>query len=226
MLKISFTFTLLFLLFILNNANIFAQQKTDTTSVDKGVRVDMQKPGEDTLLLNGNNKPDTSGKNLLALDTAVAKKHNPKVATLRSLILPGWGQAYNKKYWKIPIIYGALGTTAGVFLYNLKTYKLLRQAVVLLSDTDTSNNNQVDAQFKGLSLESIRTNRNLFRQNIDYSVLFFLLFWGLNVVDATVDAHLKAFDVSPDITMKIRPGFNYLTNSAGISLVFNFKDRH
>jgi len=50
-------------------------------------------------------------------------------------------------------------------------------------------------------------------------------FWALNVVDATVDAHLKAFDVSPDITMKIHPGFNYATSSPGFSLVFCFKDK-
>ena len=226
MLKISSFFTVFFFIFIFNESDIFAQQKEDTPSVNKGVRVDMQKNNEDTLLVKGNNKADTSGKNLLALDTATRKKFNPKTATLRSAIIPGWGQAYNKKYWKIPIVYGALGTTAGIFLYNLKLYKLLRQAVVLRSDKDTSNDNQVDPRFRRLSLESIRTNRNLFRQNVDYSVLFFLVFWGLNVVDATVDAHLKAFDVSPDITMKLRPGFNYMTNSAGISLVFNFKGKH
>ncbi len=226
MLKISSFFTIFFFLFIFNDAIVFAQQKEDTTSGKKGVRVDMQKNNQDTLLIRGDNKADTSGKNLLALDTATRKKFNPKTATLRSAIIPGWGQAYNKKYWKIPIVYGALGTTAGIFFYNLKTYKLLRQAVVLRSDKDTSNDNQIDQRFRRLSLESIRTNRNLFRQNIDYSVLFFLVFWALNVVDATVDAHLKAFDVSPDITMKIRPGFNYMSSGAGISLVFNFKDKH
>ena len=225
MLKISSIFTLFFFLFIFNDADIFAQQKTDTTPVDKGVRVDSNKPNEDTLLVKGNNTADTTGKNLLALDTAV-KKFNPKRATIRSAIIPGWGQAYNKKYWKIPIIYGALGTTAGVFQYNRKIYKLLRQAVVLLSDTSKSNDSLVAPKFRGFPLESIRTARNVYRQNIDYSVLFFLLFWGLNVVDATVDAHLKAFDVSPGITMKVKPGFNYMTNSAGISLVFNFKDKH
>ncbi len=224
MLKISSFFTVFFFHIIFINTDIFAQQKKDT-SARKNVRVDMQKKNEDTLLIKGNNKADTTGKNLLSLDTAV-KKYNPKIATLRSAIIPGWGQAYNKKYWKIPIVYGALGTTAGIFLYNKNIYKLLRKAVVLRSDKDTSNDNQVDPRFRGLSLEGIRTNRNLFRQNIDYSVLFFLIFWGLNVVDATVDAHLKAFDVTPDITMKIRPGFNYMTNNAGISLVFNFKDKH
>lgn len=225
MLKISSFFTIFFFLFIFNDADIFAQQKKDTASGNKNIRVDMQKNNEDTFLVKGNNKADTTGKNLLALDTAV-KKYNPKIATLRSAILPGWGQAYNKKYWKIPIIYGALGTTAGIFLYNLKTYKLLRQAVIFRLDKDSSNDVLIDSRFRGLSTESIKTNRNLFRQNVDYSVLFFLVFWGLNVVDATVDAHLKAFNVSPDVTMKIKPGFNYVTNSAGISFVFNFKEKH
>ena len=185
----------------------------------------MNKPNEDTLLIKGDNKSDTTGKNLLALDTT-KKKFNPKLATFRSAVLPGWGQAYNKKYWKIPIIYGALGTTGYIFFYNKKTYKLLRKAVVLKSDTDTVNDAQIDPRFRAFSLESIRTARNIYRQNIDYSVLFFLVFWGLNVVDATVDAHLKGFDVTPNITMKITPSLNYLSNSAGLSLVFTFKDKH
>ncbi|MDQ6762482.1 MAG: DUF5683 domain-containing protein [Bacteroidota bacterium] len=224
MLKISLLFTIFFFLFIVEN-NLFAQQKKDSASADKGTRIDMNKPNEDTLFIKGNNTADTSGKSLLALDTT-KKKFNPKVATFRSAVLPGWGQAYNKKYWKIPIIYGALGTTGYIFFYNKTTYKLLRKAVVLKSDTDTANDAQIDPRFRALSLEAIRTNRNIFRQNIDYSVLFFLIFWGLNVVDATVDAHLKGFDVSPSITMKITPGLNYLSNSAGLSLIFTFKDKH
>lgn len=221
MLKISLLTIAFFFLFIFEE-NLFAQ---DSASINEGTRVDMQKPNEDTLLIKGNNKADTTGKNLLAIDTT-ARQHNPKIATFRSAVLPGWGQAYNKKYWKIPIIYGALGTTGYIFLYNKKTYKLLRQAVILKSDTSTANDDQIDPRFRAFSLESIRTARNIYRQNIDYSVLFFLVFWGLNVVDATVDAHLKAFDVSPNISMKITPGVNYLTNSAGLSFVFTFKDKH
>ena len=203
------------LLFILPATGAFAQQNTDTLTAKK----------EDTVFTQST-AADTSGKSLLALDTAIRKKKfNPKVATLRSAILPGWGQWYNKKYWKIPIVYGALGITAGVFFYNLKTYKQLRQAVVYRLDTDPSNDSLINPEFINLSTESIRMYRNVFRQNIDYSVLVFLLFWGLNVVDATVDAHLKAFDVSPDITMKVRPSFNYLGGGAGVSLVFSLKDK-
>lgn len=168
---------------------------------------------------------DTTGrKNILALDTS-AKKFNPKVATFRSAVLPGWGQAYNKKYWKIPIIYGALGTTAGIFIYNLNTYKKLKQAIILRSDSDRGNDSLVDKRFINHSTEAIRSNRNAFRQNIDYSVLFFLLFWGLNVVDATVDAHLKSFDVSDDISFKVKPGYNPASNTGGIFVVFSFKSK-
>jgi hypothetical protein len=201
------SFIIIIFLLLLPASKIFAQQKIDT-------------------LVLKSNTPDTSGKNLLALDTAIKKKHNPKIATFRSAVLPGWGQAYNKKYWKIPIVYGALGTTAGVFLYNIKTYRLLRKAVIYRLDKDTSNDNLIAPEFAALSTESIRFYRNAYRQNIDYSVLVFLIFWGLNVVDATVDAHLKAFDVSPDIGMKVRPGFNHTTNGAGVSLVFFFKDKN
>ena len=182
----------------------FAQQKPDTTITIT--------------------KDSTSKKNILALDTS-AKKYNPKVATFRSAVIPGWGQAYNKKYWKIPLIYGALGTTAAVFVYNLKTYKKLKQAIVYRSDTIAANDALVDPDFINLSTESIRSYRNSFRQNVDYSVLFFVAFWALNVVDATVDAHLKAFDVSDDISFKIKPGYNPNTNTGGISLVFSFKDK-
>ena len=208
MLKTFLLFGAFFFLFMLHDIKIFAQQK------------------EDTILVKSDADPDTTRKDSVVSEKSVKKKFNPKVATLRSAILPGWGQFYNKKYWKIPLVYGALGTTAGIFFYNLKTYKRLRQAVILRSDTIPGNDNQVYPDFINLSTESLRSYRNEYRQNVDYSVLVFLLFWGLNVVDATVDAHLKGFDVSPDVSMKIRPGLNSYNNGPGISFVFFFKDNH
>lgn len=181
-----------------------AQQRTDTAIVSYGTST------------------DSTGKNILASDTTSIKKHNPRIATFRSAVLPGWGQAYNKKYWKIPIVYGALGTTAAIFVYNLKTYRSLKQAYIYIADTIASNDALIESRFRNLSPESIRSYRTSFRQNVDYSVLFFLIFWGLNVVDATVDGHLKAFDVGGDITLKIRPRFNYKVT--GISFVFSLKD--
>lgn len=152
---------------------------------------------------------------------AALKNFNPRIATIRSAIAPGLGQIYNKKYWKLPLVWGALGTTAGVYLYNVKNYRSLRQAYIFLTDNDPSNDNDINPDFRNLSPEAIRSYRNSFRQNVDYSVLFFLLFWGLNVVDATVDAHLKAFDVDDNLSLQLKPGYSPLANTAGISLVLN-----
>ena len=206
--------TLFLTWFLLPGNKIYAQQKSDTSFVVSAKKDSVMK-----------NAADSSTKSLLGQDTALSPKFDPKKAAMRSAIIPGWGQAYNKKYWKIPIVYGALGTTAGVFFYNIGTYKKLRQAYIYKSDTIALNDKLIDPRFQGLSAESIRSYRNAVRQDVDYSVLIFLVFWGLNVVDATVDAHLKAFDVSPDIGMRIKPGFNYMSNNAGVSLVFFIKDK-
>lgn len=158
-------------------------------------------------------------------DTLASRKFIARKATIRSAILPGWGQAYNKKYWKIPIVYGALGVSAGIFFYNLKTYKQLRHAVVYRQDTIPGNDELIAPDLQQLSTSSLIFYRNAYRQNIDYSVLAFLLLWGLNVVDATVDAHLKSFDVSPDLSMKIKPQYRFESGTASLSLVFSLRDR-
>jgi len=158
------------------------------------------------------------------IDSVAIKKHSPRTAVIRSAILPGWGQIYNKKYWKLPIVYGALGTTAGVFAFNLREYRETRFAYrvkynMRVNGTDSALFDQIRDNLKPLSEESLRSYRNQYRRDIDYSVLFFLVFWALNVVDAAVDAHLKSFDVSPDLSLRIVPGRSEMAGTNGISLV-------
>lgn len=172
------------------------------------------KPGEPVKKkrnINIFSKPDTS------------KAYSPRIATYRSAILPGWGQATNKKYWKIPIVYAALGTTTYIFFRNVKQYNEAKNAYINASDGDASNDYLVPQPYFTLinQPDRIRTFRNQVRQNVDYTVLFFILFWGLNVVDATVDAHLKTFDVSDDLSLQIKPGYSQLANTNGISIVLN-----
>lgn len=143
----------------------------------------------------------------------------PRQAAIRSAALPGLGQIYNRKYWKLPLVYGAIGTTTGVLIFNINTYRKLRTAFQLISDSDPTNDSQIDPDFANLSPGAIRSFRNSFRQNVDYSVLFLLLFWGLNVMDATVDAHLKTFDVSDDLSLHLKTGYSPIANTHGISLV-------
>jgi len=143
-----------------------------------------------------------------------------------SAVLPGAGQVYNKKYWKVPIVYAALGITGYLYFYNKSWYQKCQYALAVVTNGSADNPdslNMVDPKLQGLVLYGDQTDiinyRNEFRRNQDYSALFFLLFWGLNIVDATVDAHLKDFNVSNDLSFRIKPAL--LQGSPGISVVFD-----
>jgi hypothetical protein len=157
-------------------------------------------------------------------DTSAKKVHSPKIAATRSAIFPGLGQIYNKKYWKLPIVYAGVGITGYVFFDNIKTYKEYKFAYAARINAqpptkDSTGYNQLKDIYKTLSPNTIRAARDEFRKYVDYSVLVFLLLWGLNVVDASVDAHLKSFDVSPDLSLRIKPGYSELAKTNGVSLV-------
>jgi len=149
--------------------------------------------------------------------------HSPRKAAIRSALVPGLGQIYNKKYWKLPIVYGALGASGAVFVYNLTNYRDTRFAYrvkynMRVNQTDSLLFNSIKSNLQPLPEESLRYYRDQFRRDIDYSVLFFLLLWGLNVVDASVDAHLKTFDVGPDLSFQLKAGYSELAQTNGLSL--------
>ena len=189
------------------------------------VRTDTIRPTNDTLPVTPViNNVQPASKELKTKYDSVSRTHSPRSAAIRSAILPGLGQIYNKKYWKLPIVYGALGTCGVIFAYNLKNYRDTRFAYrvkynMRVNRTDSTLFPSIRQNLKPLSEESLRNYRNQFRKDIDYSVLVFILLWGLNVVDATVDAHLKTFDVSPDLSFRLRPGYSELARTNGISLV-------
>jgi hypothetical protein len=162
---------------------------------------------------------------------SVQKVHSPRKAIIRSAIIPGWGQVYNKKIWKVPIVYGALGVTTYVFFDNIQVYKDSRfsykakykASLPGATFQDSADYRKIKPEYLQYSLEGLRTNRNQFRQYIDYSVLFFVFFWGLNVVDAAVDGHLKAFDVSPDLSLRFKGGYSEMAGTKGLSIILAFK---
>ena len=202
MMKKNFLITLIFLLII--SAKNFAQDKP---------------------IVSSNDSVSTKRE---VKDSAIKKSHSPKVATIRSALLPGWGQIYNKKYWKLPIVYGLLGVTGGIFIFNLNNYRDTRFAYqakykALPPLRDSIDYFRIRSDLLPLSLESLRFYRDQYRRDIDYSALLFLLCWGLNVVDAAVDAHLQSFDVSPNLSLKIKPGHSEMAGTNGLSLVFTLK---
>jgi hypothetical protein len=196
-----------------------------------GIRVTDTLPHNDSILRNGHKVSP------YAVDSLTRKRHDPRKATIRSAIIPGWGQIYNRKYWKLPLVYAAVGIPAYTYFYNRGWYNKCQNAISLIAHYEALGIPvppdivaKIDPVFKDFVTQSddndLRTYRNEYRKNEDYSVLFFLLFWGLNVVDATVDAHLMYFDVSDNLSMQLRqpsPGFLSPGNApAGLSLVFDF----
>jgi hypothetical protein len=183
---------------------------------------------QDTLLVRNDSIQRVSKKPIEPLPDSIAKKkHIPRRATIYSAILPGLGQVYNHKYWKVPIVYAAIGIPAYTFFYNKSWYQKCQYALaVTVNQSQGDSLARVDPQLinfvKAGDVNDIITYRDSFRKNQDYSVLYFLLFYGLNIVDATVDAHLRDFNVNSDLSFKIKPmiiaGPNMVT---GFSVVFD-----
>jgi hypothetical protein len=155
------------------------------------------------------------------------QRKNYRRATLYSAILPGAGQFYNKKYWKIPIVWAAIGIPAYFYFDNKKIYNEAQYAlVVTINKSGGDSLNNVSPDFLPLvtsgNTNAIINVRDEARKNQDYSILFVLLFYGLNIVDATVDAHLKDFNVNSDLSFRIKPMvIPGPTPSAGITLAFD-----
>ncbi len=143
----------------------------------------------------------------------------PAKAAFYSAVLPGLGQAYNGKYWKIPLVYVGLGTGVYFYINNNKQYYRYRDAY------KSRLAGQTDDEFQGLlSDESLIDAQKHFQRNKELSLLLTAAMYILNILDANVDAHLQQFNVSEDLSFK--PVMNYEKDtgdqSVGLSLNFQF----
>lgn len=143
---------------------------------------------------------------------------DPKKATLLSAMLPGAGQIYNGKSWKVPILYAGILTDVYFIQYNHKRYERFRDALFALDKGEPN-------QFPSLNRAALVRNVDYWRQNRDLTFLLMLGIYALNLVDANVDAHLSGFDISEDLTLKIAPQIGTLSASSttGFSLTLQFK---
>lgn len=138
----------------------------------------------------------------------------PKKAALYSAILPGAGQVYTKKYWKVPVIYGGLITSAYYINESNDLYQLYKSTYLNRLDGDFNDN-------LNYSDSDLRTLTEHYRRNREVSALLFTLTYILNIVDASVNAHLFDYDVSEDLSLHIQPVYFSKENASGISLSFN-----
>ena len=134
------------------------------------------------------------------------KKHDPKTASWLAII-PGAGQIYNKKYWKLPIVYGGLGATGFLIYYYADKTTLYRKEYVARMNGDTEKFNPKLAEIK--SSENILELRNFYRRNMEICIAACTIIYVLSILDACVDAHMFYYDVSENLSLGVKPKINY-----------------
>jgi hypothetical protein len=152
------------------------------------------KNSSDTVIMAGS-EPNSSNSQSDSLPLKVYTVHHTKVATIASALIPGLGQAYNRKFWKIPLIYG--GGTILYYLYDKNNYQYQRFKSVF-----NSKNKILDPDMQNAD---IFLNMENFRRNRDRAVIGMGLLYVANVVDAMVDSYMTEYDISKDLSMKISP---------------------
>lgn len=151
---------------------------------------------------------------------------NPKTATLLSAAIPGLGQAYNRSYWKMPIIYIAEGILVYLIIDNNKNYKEFKEAYQIR--TDTSSNKTPDQFINHKvynSTDRLRLARDDYRRNRDLSIVIAVAVYGMQILDANVDAHLRTFKINKELSLELNPFFykyNTYNLASGVSLSLKF----
>ncbi|WP_178984795.1 DUF5683 domain-containing protein [Winogradskyella helgolandensis] len=158
---------------------------------------------------------------IIANETLVKKEIDPlrpSKAAFYSAVLPGLGQAYNKKYWKIPIVWGAIG--AGVYFYvrNDEQFDRYRDAYKsrLAGFKD-------DEFYNLISDDGLIRAQEQFRRNKEMSLLITIGLYALNIIDANIDAHLLQFNVDENLSLSPHYQYNELENTSDLGLTLNFK---
>lgn len=190
-----------------------------------------------SIIVSAQNNPDTTSiainEKLIVIkeqvNSRVIDPLAPSKAAFYSAVLPGLGQAYNKKYWKIPIVYAAIGS--GVYFYVNNTNELNRVRDAFKSRLAGNNTDE----FWGLDVngnpratpridnDGLVRAQQTFRRNQELSLLITIGLYALNILDANIDAHLMQFNVDENLAIKPHFQYNQMENSSDLGLTLNFK---
>lgn len=213
---------ILILLLFVSTAN-FAQ-KLDSTSIsnyNKIVVDSTKKVG----LRKATQRSAIQIKNIFIIDS-LKKSNIPRKILLRSLVLPGWGQATNKQYWVIPIVYGAAAGGIYSIWWNNDKYKFYKGYLSqIIIDKKTEVYIPVNGELRGPFVQSqIEPAVKSYHRQRDLSWIGLAVGWTLQAIQANVSAHLKGFDMSDDISLKLEPSIQQSSfgNAVGVKIALNF----
>lgn len=139
---------------------------------------------------------------------------DPRKAAIYSSIIPGAGQVYTKQYWKIPIIYAGLITSAYYIIESNEKFQSYKDGYI----QRIAGNNNIYEEYSNAQLVTLT---NFHKRNREVSTLCFLGVYLLNIIDASVSAHLFRYDISEDLSLILKPSYLYESNTASILLSFN-----
>ena len=175
----------------------FAQDDKNNDKLDKGLMV-----VQDSTITTGKRPFD-----VLA----------PSKAAFYSAVLPGLGQVYNKKYWKVPLVYAAIGVPVYFFIKNDRDLELYRDAF----KRRLAGFN--DDPFQGISNDGLVRAQQQLRRNKELSLLLAIGAYALNIIDANVDAHLLQFNVDEDLSLRPHFKYNNMEHNTQLGVTLNFK---
>lgn len=160
-------------------------------------------------------------------DTTTITSHSAHKATIYSLILPGLGQAYNKKYWKIPVIYAGFGYLGYSIKINRDEMLKFTDAYRYISNGETYPTDNIYVT-KYPNTSDLLRGRDFYRRKVELHIIYSVVWYILNLVDAAVDAHFFDYDVSDNLAIRLEPAIipaqnNLLPQTNGISLCLTLK---
>lgn len=220
-------FIISILICLLVNFQLIAQtDSTQTESLKK-----------DTARFEINEQLGTKIIKLNQTDSLKNFKPDPTKVVWMAAIIPGYGQILNRKYWKLPIVYGGFLGCAYFITWNSSLYQTYKSAYRDIIDTDPNTDSYLETLPKGYTIDliggittytnNLKTRQDNYRRYRDLSVIFSLGYYALTIVDAFVDAQLYDFDISPDLSMKLQPVLlknNYNSiGTLGVQCRFNLK---
>ena len=206
----------LWLLFVISVLSLPSLRAQDTLQMA---------PREDTLILK-QDLPDPIIVEQSSQTAVRTRQHSPKTATWLALI-PGAGQAYNRKYWKMPIVYAGFGATIYFAVTNKDEYHLYRDAYDYKMGTNTDVSQQAIDESAKYTPDNLITLRDYYRRNMELSWIIAAAWYVVQIIDANVDAHFFYYEISDDLTLHVEPQCvitNNITyeNNIGVKLKLNF----
>lgn len=150
------------------------------------------------------------------------KPHSPAKAALFSTFVPGLGQIYNRKIWKVGILAAGAGALYYGFDFNQSSYKLFKSELIRRQTNDPN----LDPELERYSDSDLNELQDIHRRYRDLTVIGMALLYAINIVDAAVDAHLYDFNVNDNLSLRIRPAalatYGSLLPGAGMAVAFRF----